>query len=936
MARIIEFEGRHIEVPDDATEDEIRGILGDSTAPAASQSTTQPDLATQAAATLPKPEAVNQGVNAPLYTLQRANRGLADALGAPVDLASMGVNAVLAGADTVAEQFGGNVDTRVEAPFLGSDWIAGMTSDLYRAGGGHMIDRDKVSPMTRMLGEAIRFGTGSVLGSGAAASQSAQRAAQAPGQVGRLLGPITAPYKQSARPMVGDAVAGAGAGATVSGYEDYAPEGVEEFMGPFGPALASLAGGVGATTSQALTEGAAGLAKNTARAVAVGRGDPHAPIYEGTGKRFTRAEMDEAARAVQSQASNPKAAAATIAENTAELSDVARGNEVPTAGAISEDVGLALLEREARARNLKPFVERDQATAARAGEVVRGVAPAGADGRDFTGEATRRHDDALNTARQGVDDAAAREAAARTELQRQNADLEGFRARQTDASISLDREFRENLEATRGQKNALYDSVPDRTAVDGGALYEKMMSVEQSVPRAARTGTDYSTVSGRLRDLIRNVDPDTGEETLRDLTYGDLKVLRADVNALRKDGVAAGRDVTYLDRVGRVLGDAIDDINPEAREFYANEFAPRFKTGKAGEYEASLKRAVRTGDESSGARPSEFGDKFLKKPEDAASLERAVGVNANPQTAQQASDWMMGDLAKSGVLTENAEIRYDRFRKWSDRNRAVIDQFPAVRQRVDAELASAQRGGQISRRLAEEVRQAEGRLADTVKNKGALGLVIGKDPINAVSSVFSSGDPENAMKAIVGEVGNDQRAIAGLKAAVVDYITQKTTQAAVQKTADGSRPVDFARLENLFNRHEKTLAAAFSPEEMNALRQTHKMLKPQMAIKQPAGATSLYENKKRDHAWMMLEGGLKARYGVLKGGGILRTIRIFVATLPNRDEAVKDIVLRMHFDPELAVHLLGRDVKVDTPAWNAKLNRLLATATLARESVGEE
>jgi hypothetical protein len=61
-----------------------------------------------------------------------------------------------------------------------------------------------------------------------------------------------------------------------------------------------------------------------------------------------------------------------------------------------------------------------------------------------------------------------------------------------------------------------------------------------------------------------------------------------------------------------------------------------------------------------------------------------------------------------------------------------------------------------------------------------------------------------------------------------------------------------------------------------------------------------------------------------------------MSTLPNQEEAVKDIILRMHFDPELAGHLLGRNVKVDTPLWNAKLNKLLAAATGARESVSPE
>jgi hypothetical protein len=124
---------------------------------------------------------------------------------------------------------------------------------------------------------------------------------------------------------------------------------------------------------------------------------------------------------------------------------------------------------------------------------------------------------------------------------------------------------------------------------------------------------------------------------------------------------------------------------------------------------------------------------------------------------------------------------------------------------------------------------------------------------------------------------------------------------------------------------------------MNALRQAHKLLKPQAYLKQAGTSGSVYEAGKSEQAWRLLEGGLKAKYGVLKGGGVLRTIRIFAATLPNRDEAVQDIIVRLHFDPELAQHLLTRPLAdVHTPVWNKRLNRLLALAAGGRESSGEE
>jgi hypothetical protein len=48
------------------------------------------------------------------------------------------------------------------------------------------------------------------------------------------------------------------------------------------------------------------------------------------------------------------------------------------------------------------------------------------------------------------------------------------------------------------------------------------------------------------------------------------------------------------------------------------------------------------------------------------------------------------------------------------------------------------------------------------------------------------------------------------------------------------------------------------------------------------------------------------------------------------------LVEQIYFDPDLAVHLMKRKVAdVGSPAWNAKLTRLLALGVAARESVEE-
>lgn len=988
--RIVEFEGRRIEVPDDATDDEIRGVLAERP----SKAHTLPELedalrnadaagdtaaarvladeivrlrgvppsqsAQPAASTRPIDTSfadhlfehaapTDSSVDAPLYVMQRADRGLADIAGAPVDLAAAALNAGLWGADKLANIFGAHLGTRIEKPFMGSDWIADKAAQGYEAGGGRIVSPEEVSPAVRIAGEATRFGTSAMGGSAALASAPAQAAAKAPSVVSRFLKPLAAPYVNSARAMWGDTAAGAGAGAAVQSYEDEAPQEVKDFVGPWGPAVATIVGGTAGSTAHAVAAGAKDLGKNLVRDAVKGRGDPAAPIYSATGKPFSRAEMDEAARAVQAQATNRHEAAGQIRDNVAQLSPDVRPHEMPTSGAISEDPGLVLLEREARARLPRPFVERDRATNARAGEIVRGVAPDGSRARDFTDTADSLQQSRVNAARVNLDASRSAEAAHAEDLRRKAADIASGAGQGTPASQRLDAEIvGGSLRPMQERKNASFAAIdPDRSVVrDATALIEAAGRIRDGL---GRLNDPSSVLPVRTLDRIADLAPDAGGTGT--ITFGELNALRPELSSALTKAKAAG-DYPLADNI-RALQTAISRETErlaaegtdagrraaEAQDIYRNEFAPVWNPGPGDEATRFRKDFNADRDARTQSPPSATAGRFLRpgQPEKAASLRRIIETLPDRTAATaEARRYLVSDMAESGIVdATGSQIRPDALRRWRNQWGGALDVVPGFRSEVDAMLAGAGEDALRSSELAKQVRAAEQRVDETVRNQGALGLALGRDPINAVSSIFGAGDPETAMAEVVKELGSNRRAKDGLKASVVEYLTSRVTQPALQKTADSSRPVDFGKLENLFARHERTLAEVFSPEEMNALRQAHRLLKPSAELKQGGGVPSRYENKQRDHAWMLLEGGLKARFGVLKGGGILRTIKIAVATLPNRDDAVRDILVRMQFDPELAIHLLGRHVEPSDPTWNAKLNRLLAIAAGSRTATAE-
>lgn len=118
---------------------------------------------------------------------------------------------------------------------------------------------------------------------------------------------------------------------------------------------------------------------------------------------------------------------------------------------------------------------------------------------------------------------------------------------------------------------------------------------------------------------------------------------------------------------------------------------------------------------------------------------------------------------------------------------------------------------------------------------------------------------------------------------------------------------------------------------MSRLRQGHAVLEPLRNALVRAGSAPA--DNRYEQVWRLAEAGLKARFGVLKGGGILRTLRIAASTLPNNTESVQRLIQRAFFDPEIAQYLLTRKVRdLDYDASNAWLRRTMAAAEAARAS----
>jgi hypothetical protein len=922
------------------------------------------------------------------YGLQKVGEGAAAVAGTPVDITTGGLNALIG----LGNLFADSPAPYIENPVGGSRSIMDAASSIFPT-----IDESQVPSKQRMVGEAVDFGTQAALTGGGLALRAPaamERAAQTGFGAGgsgttKAIDTYARPYANNpVRTLAGDTAAGAGSGAAIEVYDQSgAQDAVASVFGEtvaqtLGPMLAGIAGGAGGAGALSVTQGVGqagvdmvrkpfGGLKSDYQIGGVNGEQPHTPTIR---------EMQTAAADAQARAYNKDAAVRNLTANDTMLAEAGiPADSRPTPGAMSRDTGLIQYENSLRTSDPKlgtEMIERDKRVRTAVGDKVRSTAPAGAEGRDFTdfadAEVNRRIAQAEEAAAQ--DDAMvgtlAQEMEARAKAQQpapQDVPVKAAMADMDPASRRIDEAFRTNYREARDTKNALYnDPAMVNAPVDAQELYDAVESIQaaSSGPLSIGGGLPGEIVE-RVRSLVVARNEDTGApEAFRDITYGDVQDLRAAVSEqiqMATQGSATGASGSgprvqalrnlreVLDGFPDQLADAGNEAARAAIDNYAQNYRPRFREGQAG----NLARDITRDPTGTKVRPEDTAGKFLgsNKGSDVESLNRAV-----PNNAADARTWLTGKLGESGVVDEKTGIlRPDTLRNFATKNREVIARVPGMKDEIDKMLAQATQGQVMTGRIADDLKAisaarstaeketaAQLRARTRAVEKSPIGRVVGNDPLNAVHTVFSSGDAERAMEKLVLDTGPDKNARAGLKKSVSDWLMSSTTNSGKHLTADDNRPISGAKIENVFFENEKALAKVFDEKEMNALRIANNMMK--MEANRNLQATSGSPTAERgwrsmldDKAQNVLEAGLKLRYGMLKGGGIMRSLRQAAQSLPDGNDGVDRILRQMQSDPELAKHLLTMDVsKINTPDWNAKLNRILSAFAGVREAVSSD
>lgn len=963
MPRTINFEGRAITVPDDFTDAEVAQALAGSpaaapAAPMAPGLQRNPDGSPASVGpAAPPPQGPQYGPPGPqapsaMRSLklgtQAVGQGMAELAGAPVDLTTALANAPIA----VANKFGAGISP-IQNPVMGSESISNAASGAAQALGYEPAVPDTLKE--KALYDTARFGTnalGTIASIFAAParipSMVAGMRAATPAAPVSIAEAMQAPYAtNSGRTLAGDVGAAAGAGGATALTHEYVPDWVMKSQaGPLIDLATTMLGGVGGATATHAGAAMGQKALNTAERMTgtnletdLGVNNPK------TGAAHTKTDVDAAASVMQGQAVNPRTAASRIAEVFNDLAPYESKSSMPTSGAMSDDVGLAAFEKGQRPANPVPFLERDQRVNRAAVDRVEKIAPQDADPNAFEA----RISDVADARRAEGDQNVARAERGVDRLQRvrtaQGDEIGAYRGQGPDASQALDREIVGNaLQPMDEARRRRYDAVPD-TPISSQPLRTAVHEVRDQAaslpPNARATVTPEQRVQDFLDLSQQTRSPETGTFGPRqDVTFQQVNRLRPHISSDISDARRVNAPPERIDNLRR-LQDAVTEItesNPhaaEANRFYHEDYAPVFgrEGGEAYSFRQDVNkdRAFRTA-----SPPSQTAGRFLQaeQPEKTAALQRIFDSMPDPAQGQAAArQHLMSDLAESGALDRTGVIRPDRLRNWATKNENTLATVPGMRDDVGELLARAQKGERLGGRFADELRTAtqQRQLTENQINRGALGNVIGADPTHAVASIFKSKNPSAAVDELLGTLGPwDTQARDGLKASVREYLQEKATTSALGKTGDGRNPVSFAKLDEIFKQHEDVLAKVLSPDEMNSLRAAHRFLAPlkNLEVNATAGSNSVDKSM----LGTLSEAALKVHFGMLRGGGYSRIFKQVQAAFPSNKDAVADLVNQAWFDPQLAQHLLTRDVGVlNSPAWSKKLIQLMGYEEGARQ-----
>jgi hypothetical protein len=840
-------------------------------------------------------------------------------LGIPGDLYDLGLNTIRSGAQVLSGR-GDEPYVPISGPIPGSEDIKeGVFSEV--------ADRDDYNVGQRLLGNMITLGAEGLTGGVGAAS----RAKSAP----KILESVVEPYiTRPGAQIATDAAAGAGAGTGLTAAE-------ESGAGPITTLMTTLLGGtVGGTSAAKAVEGGA-------RYIG-GRGQTELPGGEKVRKSALSDASDVANEIVTDQPTAVRNIEQSL-ENTDEL-----GITDPTTGPASGDIGLSMLEVRERIKNPQPFVEKDQQIRTGVSGNLNKIRNPEA---DVTAPQTRA--DEIITQRVGEKQSAVDDVTTRTDLQERElvdlereqqeitAEIEARRGAEGRASSQLNEQLEGALDERTKLKNEKFEQSAEGASVEAESLRSLVDEVNAEAPKLAPD----ARLPQYIIDGINEYVPEPGTLEGPNSTAGQIpadevlklrRYLSSEINSLKAKGDFNQADTLskFKKRINQTI--ETDPQFAEANEFYKTEYAPFFGEGYGKKYRDTVQRGDGTGT----ADPEKMASFFLNNTSSAADdVKRIIEIAPDKAAADSAVEmYFDAMLAKKSLnpkairnfVADNQDVLPDN----------VAQKYENIAKDLVKNTDSQNKALQNLRDLKKDLSTANKDLVKTQRSleSGPLGKVAKYDSDKYVGNIMGSKDRIQQIDTIIKEIGDDKEALDGFKEATTRWLQSKvigTDKSAVDlpDTDDVGRPIVYNKLTRVFDDNRDALAKIYTPEEMSTLNRMHKVLADQNNLSRRATTGSDTVEKIRnaeDQVINAIETTLRLKYGVLKAGGLMATLRkskraIFGET--GRIKRAEDILTKMAYDPRVAKHVLEAQPRtIDNGKWVSELNSLISAQEAVQES----
>jgi hypothetical protein len=906
------------------------------------------------------------------FGTQAAGRGVADMIGGPVDLATLGINAVTGLANKIP---GVNIP-QIKKPIGGSDFIAESVGNVAETAGYPMVNPDELTGANKFKYNTMRFGAGAGMSGIGAASQIGKVANAADDIVNMTRSQkfgkaFVDPYtKNTGMQVANDIMSGIGAGAGYTAAENLAPE------SPLAQAMATiLGGGVSSVGTNAILSGAASTGKKIASSagqtgIPVGKLSRDVELPDGSMEE--RKTVGDAASLFKMIASDPEKASANI-RNMNQMADESNMTRL-TPGVASDDVGLGAAEVRLRTQNPRAYQERDQKIRTEISDQMNSLRDPNADVTDPQDFSRQEIDRQIGDVKLKADEAQRRLMEGKQRSTDIDRETEGLiepvtsqRGRAGESSKLLDQQI--GSEGALGQrtkiKNQKFEEAAGDEIADVTPIAASLKKVDDEVNKL---GFENSGIPKDFVNKIRAAIPDPEKPTggyhdiaAKDVVREPKQIKLKDISRVRRDVSSA---ITRARRAGNYdladnlqtlktdINGMIDELAPfeDAQKYYREEYAPFFAQGYGKKYRDTIQRADERIDS---ADPGRIADIFLNGTADAAKdLKKIVDIAPSPEEASNAvRNYMAADLATR--IGDKASPRT--IANWIKNRSAQLNEFPEIKK----EFENLQRkvGSQEQKKdelqilitqLSNEASRAERGVSETRRRieKGVLGTIANQDPDKYVASIMGSKDRLKKIDEFQKLAGNNQEAKDGFKRAMTDYILKETEGSNVKLTNNDSGPIQRSYLKNLMDENEDALAKVYTPDQMNTIRRAQKWLEQYGNLERRATTGSDTAQKmaesggqvNKENLMTMAETAFRVKYGVLKAGGIMKTIKGAAALLPDSRAAKADrLIAKAMIDPELAAHLLDTPTReVGSVKWNKRLSYLLGAEAAGRESSDED